>query len=202
MSFEGDQSPHIYNLDRKQALRQVEQALSEGRIDYEDFDELSGVIAHTNDKAQLDEIVARVQHVPALPAQARPAHPLAPQRSAPSETAFLGNLKRQGRWIAEDGMKFQSVGGDILLDLRDAEPSAAEITLHANAWLGNVCVVVCPGVRVIDNINAVLGSKKFKASAPVPGAATVRLEGTCLMGTVKVISRDPGTSLPFGFVSL
>lgn len=32
------------------------------------------------------------------------------------------------------------------------------------------------------------------------GAATVRLEGLCVGGTVKIISRLPGESLPLGFI--
>lgn len=207
----------IYNIDRKYALRCVEEALAEGRIDFEDFEELSGIISSTDDKSQLDEVVRKAQTIsttgtvdrPAqvnspLPAQSLAVHNFVPADQVRSESdwALLSNVERRGVWFAQDGSSYRSFLGEVVLDLREAQASASDITLTAEAWMGNVCVVVCPGVRVVDNIRLVMSSRKNKAAPPVPGAATVRLEGLCVAGTVKIISRQPGESLPFGFIHL
>lgn len=166
---------HIYNVDRKYALRCVDEALAEGRIDVDDYEELSGIVAATDDRAQLDEIVRKARTISTTGAALQPdvsagRQPSVAGRFLPadqvdseSDWSVLSNVERRGAWFAKDGSSYRSFGGYVVLDLREAQASAPEITLTAEAWLGNVCVVVCPGVRVVDNVRLILGSRKNKA---------------------------------------
>lgn len=194
----------IYNADRKHAMRLVEQALSDGRIDFEDYDELTRAIADAPDRRTLDDIIDRSHRLSTtgVPAPRQDHSPAATNSGAEHPSSWFGAIRRQGRWTAISGSTYSAYLGEVVLDLREATASEPDITLTANAYLGNVCVIVSPGVDVASHINVVMGDTKDKSAPAVAGAARVTLRGTCVMGSVKIISLEPGKRLPFGFTSL
>ncbi|AIT62305.1 DUF1707 SHOCT-like domain-containing protein [Corynebacterium doosanense] len=188
----------IFNADRKHAMRHVDQALTDGRIDIEDYDELTRAIADADSRSTLDAIIERSQTLSttgvsaAVPATTTAEHP----------SVWFSNIRREGRWTVTDGSTFTAYGGEVLLDLREATATAPSLTLTANAYGGNVCIIVSPGVEVVSQINTVMGETKDKSAPALPGAARVTLTGTCVLGTVKIISLEQGQRVPFGFLSL
>ena len=198
----------IFNADRKHAMRFVDQALNEGRIDIEDYDELTRAIVTASSQAQLDSIIERAQRLSTtglarpMPAPSRRAT-TAPAVTEPEiVSTWFGNLRREGRWLVIDGSSYTVSMGELLLDMREATASHPQVTITTNAYGGNVCVVVSPGVGVVNRIDTVLAETKDKSSPHQPGMAVITLTGNCVLGTVKIISRQPREKLPFGFVNL
>ncbi len=198
----------IFNADRKHAMRFVDQALHEGRIDIEDYDELTRAIVNATSQAQLSAIIERSQHLSTtnvahpVPNPARRATPPPAAIQAEIMSTWFSNLRREGRWLVIDGSSYTVNLGELLLDMREATASHPQVTITANAYGGNVCVVVSPGVGVVNRIETLLAETKDKSAPHQPGMAMVTLTGRCVMGTVKIISRQPGEKLPFGFVNL
>lgn len=208
----------IFNADRKHAMRFVDHALHEGRIDIEDYEELTQAILDATTQAQLNLIIERSQRLsttdlaPPAPAprpSPAPQHGPAPRPGAVPATVapevqstWFSNLRREGRWMVVDGSSYTANIGELVLDMREATASQPQVTITANAYVGNVRVVVSPGVGVISRIETVMAETKNKAEPHRPGMAHITLIGRCVMGTVKIISRQPGERLPFGFVNL
>lgn len=200
----------IYNADRKQALRHVEAALTAGRIDVEDFEELSQAINDATSHDILDDIIERSQRLsttgvpPALPAQnASASMGGAVETHQPErQTSWFSNIERKGTWTVTNGTSYETIFGEIILDMREATAAQAEVTLRTHTFVGNVCVIVSPGVEVINRIETVMSDIKNNLEPPAPGAARIILTGRCIMGTIKLLSRHPGEKLPFGFKSL
>lgn len=201
----------IFNADRKHAMREVERALKDGRIDFEDYDELTSAIAQAPDHATLEHIVRRSRELSTTgsPAEPRRAAPVEQRPggqlhalSAENASSFGGDVRREGRWTVIDGSRYTSTLGNVFLDMRSATASVPEVTLTTTAYLGNVSVIVSPGVAVINRINTILGEVKDKLEPPVPGGARITLTGTCLMGHVKLLSLPPEARVPFAFKHL
>jgi hypothetical protein len=87
--------------------------------------------------------------------------------------------------------------GSVVLDLREARFGAGEITVNANAVMGEVKVIVDAGTTVVVEGFGVMG--EYSEQRPkVPfdasyGGPVVRLRGMALMGSVHVQRRGaPG----------
>ena len=196
----------IFNADRKHAMRHVDAALSEGRIDIEDYDELTKAIADATDRRTLDGIIERAQSLsttgvaPSTPAR-RSSGALSTGEPEVISTWF-SNLHRHGKWNVIHNSSYTASFGELVLDMREATASHPEITITTNAYLGNVCIIVSRGVGVVNRIDTIMADTKEKADPHRPGMAVITLTGRCVMGTVKTISREPGEKLPFGFINL
>jgi hypothetical protein len=80
-----------------------------------------------------------------------------------------------------------AVMGGIELDLREAQFSEAEVTLHAYTVMGGIEITVPEDVEVDVSGVAFMGGFDHNASAPgVPGAPRVRVLGFAFMGGVDV----------------
>ncbi|TQN28726.1 cell wall-active antibiotic response 4TMS protein YvqF [Haloactinospora alba] len=102
--------------------------------------------------------------------------------------AILGGMQRGGRWLVEPNTTVSVVAGGAELDLREAVLAQREVTMQCAVILGGLNITVPPGVRVINNTNAFLGGTETNSTDMItdPGAPTVRLTGTCLLGGISV----------------
>lgn len=200
----------IYNADRKHALRHVEAALADGRIDVEDFEELSQAITEAESHDVLDDIIDRSRRLSTTGVQAN-GHSqevaatmggAVDTTNSESKTSWFSNIERKGNWTVNDGSAYETIFGEIILDMREATAAQAEVTLRTHAFAGNICVIVSPGVEVINQIETVMSEVKDNLEPGVPGAARIILTGRCIMGTIKLLSRHAGERLPFGFKSM
>jgi hypothetical protein len=85
----------------------------------------------------------------------------------------------QGSW--------QTVFGDVVLDLREARIPAAELQLRAGSVFGDIDLIVPEGVDVEVRARTVLGDVRQEAGdAHAPGAPRIVLTGGTVFGDVKV----------------
>lgn len=151
-----------------------------------------------------DELRALTVGLPALPATltttaAAPApfYSLASSQVQPPQEkrylALMSEVRRQGLWEVPQVVRAKAILGSIRLDFRDgALPRVVEV--EATAFMGEIRIILPPGVRAdVDGI-AIMGEfndKSSAASAPNPDAPVVRVRGSAIMSAVKVETRLP-----------
>jgi hypothetical protein len=201
-----DSSPQrrVYNADRKQALRHLDQAIAEGRLDIQDYEEFSGVIAYTEDMGELEDVVRRIQSLSTTGVPAPQMHSPTPAHTRPEDkTAWFANIERTGVWTVADGAKYTVNLGTLFLDMREATSSAPVVRINVHVLLGSARLVVSPGVIVESEAELIMSdSPKINVDPPAPGAARIIVTGRIILGDLKVVSREPGQRLPLGFKNL
>ncbi len=189
-----------FQTERERAQEALTKAVGEGRLDLGEFTELVEVVWSTDDKTTLDRIIAEATpQAPTLPPAggtggvpaATPfAHPPAMPQPGQQLTSFLGDVTRKGAWLVPERMSVRTILGDLYLDLRRATAASPVVTINVETYVGDVRLVVPPGVNVEVQINHILGSSKIETSEPMPGAPRVVLTGTCLLGDVKITTKE------------
>ena len=109
--------------------------------------------------------------------------------------AIMGETKRVGRWQVPRQLDVLSVMSDTRLDLTQAVVGPGTTDIHVTAFWAACKIVVPPGMRVINEMHAVMASVTSKAHEmdrpgdERPGATVIRLTGTAIMAEVKVVVR-------------
>jgi hypothetical protein len=107
----------------------------------------------------------------------------------------LGSATRKGDWTVPRVLKVVAVLGETELDFREARLSEGTTLINAVAVLGEVRILVPPGLRVDLEGTGILGefedgdgdTRRAADDAPM-----LRIEGVAILGEVKVTSRSPG----------
>jgi hypothetical protein len=153
----------------------------------------------------IDEVDVLLADLPAAPGDEastgeRPFYQLArPGEGAPRSRllSFFAEVKRRGAWAPARQIEARIIFGSMLLDLREARLQPGVTEIDASVVFGELKVMVPPGVRVVSEGSAIFGS--FDHSAPewdelAPDAPTVRITGSAVFGSTRVIVRLPGES--------
>jgi hypothetical protein len=141
--------------ERDEALRRLQNAFAEGRLDDGEFDERMRAALAARTRADLAPLFADLPGEPvaggagsATIASATPGLPAAGPAPGGLQVAYKHHVRRGGRWRVPG--RFTSViykGGGVL-DLRAAELEGPVTTIRALAYKSNIEIVVPPGVRV------------------------------------------------------
>jgi hypothetical protein len=109
--------------------------------------------------------------------------------------AFMSSVRREGEWTPPRYLHVSAFMGAVHLDLREAFLSG-DMTINVKTTMGEVKILVPPGVRVESTGNAILGEFDQRGGGtPVPvDAPVVRVTGTSIMGTVSIRVRLPRES--------
>jgi hypothetical protein len=176
------------DAERERVATLLRAGATEGRITLEELSERLELAYAARTRRELDVVV---EDLPAddvvLPDAER-------ARAARWSVALIGNEERSGRWRPDEDTRAVALIGDCTLDLRETQVEGGELRITAIAVLGDVRVVVPPGVAVELEGIALLGDKKYRlgdAPQPPPGAPRVRVKGYALLGDVTVMSKPP-----------
>ena len=108
--------------------------------------------------------------------------------------AIMSESKRTGRWLVPPRVEVVSFMADTKIDLTSAvlPPGGAEF--HVRSIWAACKIIVPPGMRVINEMHAIMASVESKAEEMDPEGTihrgpTLRLTGTALMAEVKVLVR-------------
>jgi hypothetical protein len=101
----------------------------------------------------------------------------------------MSSTEGRGRWVLGPATRALAVMGEVVLDLRGAELTAAHSQIKATAVMGSVKVIVPEGLNVELNGVAVMGSKSLKGGSalPPPGAPVIEVTAMAVMGEVSVV---------------
>ena len=109
--------------------------------------------------------------------------------------AILGEARRKGRWLVPHLLRARAYFADVKVDLRD-NPIPQDFTFDVGAFAAGVTLIVPPGVDVAFDVFAIMGTAKSEADEPSHGsrAPWIRVTGSVVMGEVKVVVRDRGST--------
>jgi hypothetical protein len=178
----------VSDADREVTVTRLQKALSEGRIDLNEFGERVEVAYAAVTRTDLDTVVAD------LPVDAPPPVEIVGTRVPRSLTSVFGDVKLEG--TADVPREVSTVFGDVRLDLRNLRTDADRIELVLGTVFGDVDVIVAEGVDAELQGWTVFGDKKTQL-APVPrvaGTPRVFVRARAVFGDLKLRSLAPGES--------
>jgi hypothetical protein len=194
----------ISDADRHQVSEVLRQAAGEGRLDLEELEERLDATFRARTYADLVPITAdlplRAGDHPVAPAAAAPSRAVAP--AGPTYTtsvAVMSESKRLGPWLVPARHTAVAVMGSVTLDLREASFAEREVTIVADAVMGEVKILVDAATVVVVEGIGVMGEFQEQRAKVAPethaGSPVVRVCGLALMGSVTVQRRGPGRGL-------
>ncbi|MFI5245250.1 MAG: DUF1707 domain-containing protein [Gemmatimonadales bacterium] len=148
------------------------------------------------------ELRALVAGLPALPPEVAPAplYAVAPDgRPDPAEKRHLvvmSNVRKKGAWTPARHNKVTCVMGNAKFDLREALILNGETHFELMVVMGEVELIVPPGLRVECDGFAFMGEFDDSHSEELapPNAPVIRVTGAVLMGAARIKTRLPGES--------
>jgi hypothetical protein len=182
----------VSDAERQRAAALLRDGAAAGRITLEELSERLELAYAARSQPELDLVIEDLPGREAVLPSARRA------TAAAWVVAVIANEQRGGRWRPGAHTRALAVLGDCTLDLRQAELDGGELRITAIALIGDVRVVVPPGVTVeLDGVS-LLGDKKYRvgeAPEPPPGAPHVRVAAYAVVGDVTVMSQPPVSPL-------
>lgn len=184
--------------DRDKVADRLREALADGRITPEEHAERIDAVYKAKTYADLEPVLSDLPGAggasTATPADTSAQAPAAPPRTeSGTVVAILSENKRGGRWLVESQTYANVVLGKVVLDLRQAVLSQREVTVNCSCVLGEVEIIVPPGVRVTNSATAILGEASVPLDDPGdPDPPTVRVTGFTLLGKIGAVRRAVG----------
>lgn len=138
--------------------------------------------------------------LPALPSAgvptATPMFAVAPASTVPREKrllALMAEVNREGAWMVPARLVAKAFMGSVRIDLREVQLPEGGVDIDATAVMGEVRIIVPPGVRADVDGLAIMGEFTDRTKGGgAPGAPPmVRVLGTAVMGGVRVEMRLP-----------
>ncbi|GAA3493004.1 DUF1707 domain-containing protein [Streptomyces prasinosporus] len=195
------------DADRERVADVLRDALAEGRLDMEEFEER---LDATYKARTYGELAPITRDLPAAGAAAVPAVSPAgdPERDgswsdrivgggdAGTSTwavAVMSGFQRRGRWTVPRRFTCFAFWGGGEIDLREANFADREVVINAVAIMGGVDVVVPPGVEVVVRGIGVMGGFDHREEGVPgePGAPRVIVTGFAFWGGVGVQRKLP-----------
>ena len=115
--------------------------------------------------------------------------------SSRAVTAFFATERRGGRWVVPDRLVVTAIGGQVVLDLREALLQGQRTVMYASAMGGQVHLLVPAGVTVVTRTmsSALPGSRPDPRPEPLvpPGTAVIELHTLTVLGRIHVRTPRP-----------
>ena len=179
----------VSDSDRERAADLLREAAGHGRITMDELDERLEVAYAAKTYGDLAAVTRDLPQPAQAPgtAQRAPVGRIGGTPGAKFSLAILSGARRAGRWVVPPSYVAVAVMGGVELDLREAQFSQPEVTIHAYTVMGGIEITVPEDVDVDVSGVAFMGGFDHNASGPgVPGAPRLRVLGLALMGGVEV----------------
>jgi predicted thioesterase len=198
----------ISDADRHAVADVLRDAAAQGRLGMDELDERLEAAFAARTYADLEPVVGdlpadpRTPRMPSsLPAGRGTSAMAGP--AVPASVAVMSSCKRTGRWTVPVRHTAYAVMGDVILDLREADFAAREVTIVATAVMGDVKILVDEFTDVVVEGVPILGDfkqRRDKIDADVSAdAPKVRVKGAAMLGDVSV-QRLPPPGTPRRFL--
>jgi hypothetical protein len=199
-----DALPPVPSLSRarEQKISELSQHFANDDLSLDELERRIERVYRAGNVLELDEITADLQattqsgsaQLQSERTGSRNVAPLFAPNSA-RMLAIMGETKRTGRWLVPQRLDMLSLMSDTKLDLTQAVVGPGVTEFHVRAVWTALKIVVPPGMRVINEMHAIMASVTSKAHEMDPpgakrvGGPVIRLTGTALMAEVKVVVR-------------
>jgi hypothetical protein len=169
------------DAEREVAMGRLRDAAAEGRLTFEELADRIEVAAGAVTREDLERVT---DDLPAAAAQ-RPSTEVAPVPTRAS--TIFGDVRRAGTWTVPAEGKWESLFGDVVLDIREARVSGPDVRIDAGTIFGDVELLVPEGVEVEVRSRTLFGDiRQEAAEAAPPGAPRILLTGGTVFGDVRV----------------
>ena len=189
------------NRAREQKISELSQHFANDDLSIDELERRIELVYKVATVAELEAITADLLPAPveaAPPVVGRAAvrrRGLAPTARQARFLAIMGESRRTGRWLVPSALRVVSLMSDTRLDLTQAVMESGAAEIHLTAMWSSCRLIVPPGMRVINELHAVMASVTSNADEMDPpgvaasGGPVIRLTGTALMAEVKVLVR-------------
>jgi len=186
---------------REQKINELSQYFANDDLSLDELERRIELVYKVGSIAELDSITADLRPSPVsagmTPANAAPRQQIMTAMEARRGRllAIMGESRRTGRWLVPSELRVVSLMSDTRLDLTQAVMASGVAEIHLTAMWSSCRLIVPPGMRVINEMHAVMASVTSSADEMDPpgvtrtNAPTIRLTGTALMAEVKVTVR-------------
>ncbi|MET9405551.1 DUF1707 domain-containing protein [Streptomyces sp. NPDC002935] len=187
------------DADRERVAEQLRDALAEGRLDMEEFEER---LEATYSARTYGELTPITRDLPGGAAVTAPvsmvkqpvddgswgARVVGGEGSSTWGVAILSGFERKGRWTVPKRFNCFALMGGGEIDLREANFADREVVINCVAVMGGMNVIVPPGVEVVVRGIGIMGGFDHRESdqAGDPGAPRVIVTGFAFWGGVGV----------------
>lgn len=187
------------DADRDRVAEALREAVAEGRLDMEEFEERLEATYRARTYGELEPITRD------LPSPGVTAPPIS-LRKEPEESggwgerivggggtsswavAVMSGFQRKGRWTAPKRFTCFAFWGGGEIDLREADFADREVEINCVAIMGGMNVIVPPGVEVVVRGIGIMGGFDHRQEGVPgdPGAPRVVITGLAFWGGVGV----------------
>lgn len=171
------------NEQRDHVIERLSSDYANGAFEVEELERRLALVHAAQTPAELDAVVTDL----------RPTVALVPAQRV---RVVMGSVERTGPWAVPHQLAARVFWGNLLLDLREARLAPGDTTIEVDVTMGNVEVIVPPGVEVAVEASSVLGNIEERTERFAAGGARpiVRIVGRVKLGNLEVSTRRPGES--------
>jgi Domain of unknown function (DUF1707)/Cell wall-active antibiotics response 4TMS YvqF len=181
------------DADRERVAETLREAAGDGRLTMDELDERLDAVYAAKTYAELVPITQDLPdtgygHAPA-PSQSSSGDVRQYGGDPTSHTAIaiLGGFSRKGDWVVPKTLNAFMLMGGGEIDMRDAQFSEPEVSIHVVAIMGGCEITVPEDATVHVTGVGILGAFEHSvAGAGVPGGPVIHISGVALMGGVEV----------------
>jgi hypothetical protein len=172
------------DADRDRVLAVLGDALSDGRINQEEFTERASVAVSAKTLGELAGLTADLSPAPVVQLDAGKAI-----------AGIFGPARRAGRWVVPPVVTVTAVRSTVEVDFREAILQTSRIRVNVTTVVGSVYLHVPDGIRVEVTGHALLGRRALGrntgAAALHTGPDTPVIEVRALVLGGKLVVRTP-----------
>ncbi|MDI3407964.1 DUF1707 SHOCT-like domain-containing protein [Streptomyces cavernicola] len=194
-----DESPELRasDADRERVAERLREAVAEGRLDMEEFQERLDATYKARTYGELAPVTRDLPDASApsaVPARASStgtgawAERIGGAGTSSRGVAIMSGFSRKGVWTVPRRFNCFAFWGGGEVDLREARFEAPEVVVNCVAIMGGVDVIVPPGVEVVVRGIGVMGGFEERLGDDLPerGAPRVIVTGFAFWGGVGV----------------
>ncbi|MEU9284960.1 DUF1707 domain-containing protein [Streptomyces sp. NPDC048275] len=187
------------DADRERVSEQLRDALAEGRLDMEEFEERLEATYKARTYGELAPITRDLPGAAAVAPVSMVKQPVGSggawadrivggEGSSSWGVAIMAGFQRKGRWTVPKRFNSFAFWGGGEIDLRDANFADREVVINCVAIMGGMNVVVPPGVEVVVRGIGIMGGFDHREEGRPgdPGGPRVIVTGFAFWGGVGV----------------
>ena len=191
------------DADRERVAEELRDALAEGRLDMEEFEQRLEATFKARTYGELTPITRDLPGAAAVAPVSMVKEPaesgswasriVGGEGSSTWGVAIMGGFQRKGRWTVPKRFTSFTFWGGGEIDLRDANFADREVVVNCVAIMGGANVIVPPGVEVVVRGIGIMGGfdHREEGRAGDPGAPRVIVTGFAFWGGVGVERKLP-----------
>jgi hypothetical protein len=173
------------DADRDRVLAVLGDALSDGRINQEEFTERTSVACSAKTLGELAGLTADLSSAP-----------LVQLDGGRAIAGIFGPARRAGRWVVPPVVTVTAVRGTVEVDFREAILQTARVRVNVTTVVGSVYLHVPDGIRVEVSGHALFGRRALghnsgPAAALHPSPDTPVIDVRALVLGGKLVVRTP-----------